>query len=177
MLTAVGEAVIVKFGSAVTFRVNVVVEVIAPLDPVMVTVAAPTVAVFVATKVRVVPAEPVTVAGLKVAVTPAGRPLMLRLMALLKPLTDDTVTLSVALVPCSTLTPEADTVKPAAVVAGIGGKAFCTSVWNSVVQKVPAGGEFGIAPVNMLLARALLCAGSQFGSPVVEVTPLNTLPG
>ena len=166
-----------KFGSAVTFRVNVVLEVIAPLDAVIVTVAAPTVAVLVAVKLRVEPAEPVTVAGLKAAVTPAGRPLMLRLMALLKPLIDDTVTLSVAVVPCSTVTPGAATVKPAAVVAGIAGKAFCTSVWNSVIQKVPAGGEFGIAPVNILLARALLCAGSQFGSPVVEVTPLNTLPG
>ena len=68
-----------KFGSAVTFRVNVVVAVVAPLDAVIVTVAAPTVAVFVATKVRVEPAEPVTVAGLKVAVTPAGRPLTLKI--------------------------------------------------------------------------------------------------
>ena len=166
-----------KFGSAETFRVNVVLEVIAPLDPVTVTVAAPTVAVFVATKESVVPAEPVTVDGLKVAVTPDGRPLTLRLTVPLKPLIDDTVTLSVAVVPCSTVTPGAETVKPAAVLAGIGGKAFCTSVWNSVTQNVPAGGEFAMAPVNMLLAKALLCAGSQFGSPVVEVTPLNTLPG
>lgn len=174
---AAGEAERVKFGSAVTFRVNDVVEVVVPLEPVTVTVAAPTVAVFVATKVSVVPAVPVTVAGLKVAVTPDGRPLTVRLMALLKPLIDATVTLSVAEVPCSTVAPGAVTVKPGAVVAGIAGKAFCTRVWNSVVQKVPAGGEFGIAPVNMLLARALLWAGSQLGSPVVDVTPLNTLPG
>ena len=176
-VTAAGAAKIVKFGSAVTFRVKVVLDVVAPLVAVMVTVAAPTVAVLDATKVRVEPVEPVTDEGLKVADTPAGRPLTLRLMGLLKPLIEDTVTLSVAVVPCSTVTPGAETVKPGAVVAGIGGKAFCTSVWNSVVQKVPAGGEFGIAPVNILFARALLCAGSQFGSPLVEVTPLNTLPG
>lgn len=145
-----------KFGSAVTFRVRVVVDVNDPLVAVMVTVAAPTVAVLVATKLSVVPADPVTVVGLKVAVTPAGSPLTLRLTVPVNPLIADTVTLSVAVVPCSTLTPGAETVKPAVVVAGIAGKAFCTSVWNSVVQKVPAGGEFGIAPVGMLLARALL---------------------
>ena len=44
-VTAVGAAEIVKFGSAVTFRVNVVLDVVAPLVAVMVTVAAPTVAV------------------------------------------------------------------------------------------------------------------------------------
>ena len=166
-----------KFGSAVTFRVKVVLDVIAPLEPVIVTVAAPTVAVFDATKVRVEPAEPLTVAGLKVAVTPAGRPVAVKATALAKPLIAETVMLLAAVDPCITLTPVPEMLKPGAVVAGIGGKAFCTSVWNSDIQKVPAGGELGIAPVNILLARALLCAGSQFGSPVVEVTPLNTLPG
>src|SRR5882757_1973239 len=176
-VTAVGVADIVKFGSAVTFNANVVVVVMVPPVAVMVTVAAPTVAVSDATKVRVAPADPVTEDGLNVAVTPVGRPLTLKLMGLVKPLIEDTVTLSVAVVPCSTVTPGAETVKLGAVVAGMGGNAFCTSVVNSVVQKVPAGGEFGIAPVSMLFASALLCAGSQFGSPVVEVTPLNTLPG
>ena len=166
-----------KFGSAVTFRVKVVLDVIAPLEPVIVTVAAPTVAVFDATKVRVEPAEPVMVTGLKVAVTPAGRPVAVKATAPAKPLIAETVMLLAAVDPCNTLTPVPAMLKPGAVVAGIGGKAFCTSVWNSVIQKVPAGGEFGIAPVNILLARALLCAGSQFGSPEVEVTPLNTLPG
>src|ERR1700730_12493692 len=94
-VTAAGEAEIVKFGSAVTFRVNVVLAVVAPLVPVMVTVAAPTVAGLYGTKERVVPAEPVTDGGLNVAVTPAGRPLTLRLMGLLKPLIEETVTLSV----------------------------------------------------------------------------------
>lgn len=172
-----GEAEMVKLGSAVTVRVNVVLAVVAPLVPVMVTVAAPTVAVFVAVKVSEVPAEPVTVDGLNTAVTPAGSPLMPRLMVPLKPLIEDTVTLSAAEVPCSTVAPEEEIVKPAVVVAGIAGKAFWTNIWNSVVQNVPAGGEFGIAPVSILFARALLCAGSQFGSPVVDVTPLYTLPG
>jgi len=85
-VTAAGAAEIVKFGSAVTFSVKVVLDVVAPLVAVMVTVAAPTVAVLDATTVRVAPAEPVTDEGLKVADTPAGRPLTLRLMGLLKPL-------------------------------------------------------------------------------------------
>src|SRR5579862_6566122 len=87
-LNAVGEAEIVKFGSAVTVRVSVVLAVVEPLVPVMVTVAEPTVAVFVAVKVRVVPAEPVTVAGLNAAVTPAGSPLRVRAIDPLKPLMD-----------------------------------------------------------------------------------------
>jgi hypothetical protein len=144
-LIAVGEAEIVKFGSAVTFRVKVVLEVIAPLDPVIVTVAAPTVAVFDATKVRVEPAEPVTVTGLKVAVTPAGRPVAVKATAPAKPLIAETVMLVAAVDPCNTLTPVPEMLNPGAVVAGIGGKAFCTSVWNSAIQKVPAGGEGGTA--------------------------------
>lgn len=171
-LKAVGEAEIVKFGSAVTVRANVVLALVDPLVPVMVSVAEPTVAVLVAVKVRVVPAEPVTVDGLNAAVTPEGSPLMLRLMVPVKPLIDDTVTLSVAEAPCSTVAPVVEIEKPGAVVAGIAGKAFWTRVVNSVLQNVPAGGELGIAPVGILLARALLWAGSQFGSPVVEVTPL-----
>ena len=158
-----------KFGSAVTVRVSVVLAVVEPLVPVMVNVAEPTVAVLVAVNVSVVPAEPVTVDGLNAAVTPAGSPLMLRLMVPLKPLIDDTVTLSVAEVPCSTVAPVVEIENPGAVVAGIAGKAFWTSVENSVVQNVPAGGELGIAPVGILLASALLWAGSQFGSLNVVV--------
>lgn len=174
---AAAAAASVKLGVCTVLTVSETAElaVRAPDVPVIVSVEVPVAAALPAVRVNTL--EPVVGLVPNEAVTPAGRPLMLRVTALLKPLIDDTVTLSVAVVPCSTVTPGAATVKPAAVLAGIGGKAFCTSVWNSVVQKVPAGGEFGIAPVNILLARALLWAGSQFGSPVVEVTPLNTLPG
>jgi len=151
-VTAVGEATIVKLGSAVTFRTNVVVEVLVLLVPVMVTVAAPTVAVLEAVKVSVLPADPLTVAGLKLAVTPDGRPLTLNVTALLEP-TSFTVTLVGALVPCSTLTPEAAMKIPFP--GGIAGNAFCTSMVNSSIQKVPAFGELARASVGMLLASAL----------------------
>ena len=172
-----GDTEIVKFGSAVTMRLSVALAVVEPLVPVTVTVAVPTVAVAEAVNVRVLPAEPVTEVGLKAAVTPAGRPLALKVTVPLKPLKGETVTLLVAVVPCMTVAPEAETLKPGAVEVGTAGKAFCTSMANSVTQKVPAGGEFGIASVSMPLASALSCDGSQFGSPVVEVTPLYTLPG
>ena len=124
-LSEVGETEIVKFGSAVTVKVRFAVSVMAedpePETPVIVTVAAPTVAVFVATSVSVLPAEPVTEAGLKVAVTPEGRPLMVRATALSKPFTAVTVTPSVTVVPCSMLTAAAEMLKPGAVVVAIGG--------------------------------------------------------
>jgi hypothetical protein len=56
----------------VTVRLIVVVWVRAPDVPVIVTVDVPTVAVLLAVKVRVL--LPVVLVGLKVAVTPAGRP-------------------------------------------------------------------------------------------------------
>ena len=176
-VTDVGEAEMVKFGSAVTFRVSVPEAVVEPLVPVTVTVAAPTVAEFEAVKVRVLPDEPVTDVGLKVAVTPEGRPVTLSAIVPLKPLMELTVTLLVALVPCSTVAPAADIVNPGAVLAGTAGNAFWTSIVNSETQKVPADGEFGNASVGMLLANALSWAGSQLGSPAVDVTPLYTLPG
>lgn len=176
-VTALGEAEMVKFGSAVTVSVSVVEAVVEPLVPVMVTVAAPTVAVFDAVKVRVLPADPLTDAGLNEAVTPVGRPLALRATVPVKPLMALTVTLADALVPCSTVTPEDEIENPGAVVAGTAGKEFCISIVNSEIQNVPARGEFGKASVSMLFAKALSCEGSQLGSPVVEVTPLNTLPG
>ena len=92
-VSAKGEAAMVKLGSAVTFNVRVVVSVIVLLVPVIVTVAGPTVAVFVAVKVIVLPAEPVTEVGLKLAVTPAGNPLTERATVPLKPLIAETVTL------------------------------------------------------------------------------------
>jgi len=171
-VTAAGEAEMVKFGSAVTFRVSVVDAVVEPLVPVTVTVAAPTVAVFEAVKVRVLPEEPVTVVGLNVAVTPEGSPLTLNVTTPLKPLIELTVTLLAALVPCSTVTPDAVMLKPGVVLAGTAGNAFCTSMVNSAIQKVPAEGEFANASVGILLANALSWEGSQLGSPPVEVTPL-----
>lgn len=177
IVTAVGEAEMVKFGSAVTLSVTVVDAVVEPLVPVIVTLAAPTVAVCAAVKVRVLPADPVTDAGLNAAVTPDGRPLTVNATVPLKPLIALTVTLADALVPCWTETPEDEMENPGAVVAGTAGNAFCTSIVNSAFQNVPALGEFGRASVGMLFASALLCAGSQLGSPVVEVTPLKTLPG
>lgn len=174
---AAGDTDIVKFGSAVTIRLRVALSVVEPLVPVTVTVAVPTVAVAEAVNVSVLPADPVTEVGLKAAVTPAGRPLALKVTVPVKPLKGDTVTLLVAVVPCMTVVPVAEMLKPGAVDVGTVGKAFCTSMANSVIQKVPAGGEFGIASVSMPLASALSCDGSQFGSPVVEVTPLYTLPG
>jgi hypothetical protein len=118
---AVGEAEMVKLGSAVTVRVSVAVSVVEPLVPVTVTVAAPTVAVFDAVKVSVLPADPETEDGLKAAVTPVGRPLTVRATVPLKLLIADTVTLLVAVVPCMMVVPVAETLKPGAVVAGITG--------------------------------------------------------
>jgi hypothetical protein len=123
-VSAVGDAEMVKFGSAVTFNVRVVVAVAVALVPVIVTVAGPTVAVFDAVKVSVLPAEPVTEAGLKLAVTPAGSPLALRATAPAKPLIAETVTLTDAEVPCCNEVPVAATLNPGAVVAGTTGNAF-----------------------------------------------------
>ena len=152
---AAGDTEIVKFGSAVTTRVSIVLAVVDPLVPVTVTVALPTVAVLEAVKVSVLPADPVTDVGLKTAVTPAGRPVAVKVIALLKPLMDETVMLLVAEVPCITVAPVPEIVNPGSVEGGTAGNAFCTSVANSATQKVPAGGEFGIAPVGMPLANIL----------------------
>jgi hypothetical protein len=62
----------------------------------------------------------------------------------LKPPNSLTVTLLVPVVPCTALTGVVVSEKPEPM--GIGGYAFCTSSRNSVSQKVPAGGEFGIEP-------------------------------
>lgn len=176
-------AVIVKSGLATTVTVIVVLAVealvvpVPVLEPVMVTVAAPTVALPAAVRVRVLPADPVTMEGLKLAVTPAGRPLALRVTAPLNPLIAEMVTLVVADCPCRTETPVEATLKLGAVLAGTGGKAFWTNMVKYEGQKVPALGELATAALTVLLARELLCVGLQFGSPTVEVTPLNTLPG
>lgn len=154
-VTDAGEAEMVKFGSAVTFKVSVVDAVVEPLVPVTVTVAAPTVAEFEAVKVRVLPDDPVTEVGLNAAVTPEGRPETLNVIVPLNPLMELTVTLLAALVPCSTVVPEAVIVNPGAVLEGTTGNASWISMVNSEIQKVPAEGEFAIASVGILLANAL----------------------
>lgn len=103
------------------------------------------------TKVSVLPAEPVTEAGLNVAVTPVGRPLRLNATAPLKPPNSLTVTLLVTVVPCTGFAGVVAIEKPEP--TGIGGNAFCTSSRNSVSQKVPAGGEFGIELMTIPLAN------------------------
>src|SRR5436305_5008302 len=84
-----GDAEIVKsgVGAVVTVRLTVVVWVVVPPVPVMVTVEVPTVAVEETVKVSVELPEPGAAieAGLKEAVTPAGRPEAESEMALLKP--------------------------------------------------------------------------------------------
>jgi len=68
-----------------------------PLVPVTVTVAAPVAAVAEAVKVRVL--VPVVDVGLKLAVTPLGKPLALRATLPVKPLPGVTVTVLVAVPP------------------------------------------------------------------------------
>lgn len=92
-------------------RLTAVVWVSVPEVPVIVTVAAPTVAVALAVKVTTL----VEVAGFvpKVAVTPAGRPEAESVTLPVNPLTGETVTVLLPLVPCVTvrLAGEADSVK------------------------------------------------------------------
>src|SRR3954470_14372135 len=87
--TELGDAEIVKLGvgTLVTVRLTVVVWVTLPPVPVMVTVEVPRVAVEETVKVSVELPEPGAAieAGLKEAVTPAGRPEAESEMALLKP--------------------------------------------------------------------------------------------
>src|SRR5438067_13464244 len=89
----------------------VVVWVKLPEVPVTVTVAVPVVAVALAVNVRLL--VPVVLAGLKVAVTPAGNPDADKLTLPLKPLLGFTVMVLLALLPCvtETLVGEAESVK------------------------------------------------------------------
>jgi len=128
MVTAAGGAAVMeKSGRPTTVRRIVVVLVIAPLVPVTVRVtgAGGTVALAAATKVSVLAPDPLAIdAGLKVAVTPDGRPLMLRATVPLKLLTGRTVMDVVAVPPCITLAPLPDKLKLGVVSEGTGGKAF-----------------------------------------------------
>lgn len=105
-------------------------------------------------KVSVLPAEPVTEAGEKAAVTPVGKVLRLNATVPLKVPNSLTVTPVVAVVPCTALTGAAAVIeKP--LPTGTCGNAFWTNDVNWADQKVPAEGEFAIAPVVWLLANAL----------------------
>jgi hypothetical protein len=86
-----------KLEGPLTVRVRVAVWVSEPLVPVTVTVAAPVAAVAEAVKVRVL--VPVVDVGLKLAVTPLGKPLALRVTLPVKPLPGVTVTVLVAVPP------------------------------------------------------------------------------
>jgi hypothetical protein len=112
-LRLVGETEMVKFGGFTEFtvRVTVVVWVRAPEVPVMVMVDVPTVAVLLAVNVSVL--VPVVLAGLKVAVTPAGRPEAVRLTLPVNPFSGLTVIVLVALPPwvTETLLGDADSEK------------------------------------------------------------------
>jgi hypothetical protein len=78
-----------------------VVWVRVPLVPVTVTVAGPAVAVLEAVKVRVL--VPVVDAGLKLAVTPAGKPLAARATVPVKQLLDATVIVLLPVAPWATV--------------------------------------------------------------------------
>lgn len=162
-LTVAEEAVIENCGEKATVRLSAAVSVVEPLVPVTVRGYVPGTAVAETVKVSVLPAEPETEVGLKAAVTPVGSELRLSATVPLKVPNSLTVTLLVPVVPCTTLTGVVVIEKP--LPTGIGGNAFCTSWRNSVSQKVPAGGEFGIEPTASPLASVLSCAGSQFSSP------------
>jgi hypothetical protein len=159
-----GAAVMVKSGRPTTVRLMGKLWVSVPLVPVMFTVAAPTVAVAEAVNVSVLIAAPVTEAGLKDAVTPAGNPLTLKATVPPKLFTGRTVTLVVAVVACITLVPLAEIEKSGVVLAGTTGNEFWIFWMNSAVKKLPAGGEFAIDPVKVFPARGFVCAGSQLGS-------------
>lgn len=138
-----------------------------PLVPVTVMVAGDegTGALAAAVKVSVLmPLAPVTVAGLRVAVTPVGNPLTLRATLLVKPFTGRTKIDVLAVAPCSTLVPVPETLKLGLVVVGTGGNAFCTFWVNSAAKNWPAGGEFAMEPVRVLPANGFVFAGLQFGS-------------
>ena len=77
--------------------VKVVVWSRAPDIPVTVTVAEPTLAIAEAVRVNVL--LPVVLAGLKDAVTPAGRPVTARFTALLKPFRSMTLIVPAPLLP------------------------------------------------------------------------------
>lgn len=97
MVRLLGEAERVKFGGGFTVRESVVELDRFPDEPVMVTVAAPVVAVPLAVSVKVL--VPVVLMGLNEAVTPLGKPEADKLTLPLKPPCGLTVMLLVPLAP------------------------------------------------------------------------------
>jgi hypothetical protein len=89
IVTLVGEAASEKFGAAPTVKLTDVVCVKLPDTPVMVTFAAPVVAVALAVKVRMV--ELVEGFALKAAVTPVGKPVAEKVTLPVKPFSGVTV--------------------------------------------------------------------------------------
>jgi hypothetical protein len=87
-----------------TTRLSASDFVVVPLTPVTMSGYVPGTAVADATNVRELPAEPVTEAGVNVAVTPAGRPLTLNVTVPSKLPESFTVTLLAVVMPCSTVT-------------------------------------------------------------------------
>lgn len=84
-----------------------------------------TVAFAAAVNVRVLTPSPLVIeAGLKLAVTPAGKPVALRVTVPVKPLTGRIVIEVLAVAPCSTLVPLPEMLKEGPVVEGTTGKAF-----------------------------------------------------
>jgi hypothetical protein len=101
-----GFAAKVKLGCGATvvgLTVNVtdVAACSVPLVPVMVTVLVPTLAVLLAASVRLV--EPVAVGGLKVAVTPLGKPLAVKPTLPVNPPEAATVRVVLTLAPCASV--------------------------------------------------------------------------
>ena len=87
----------VKLGGRLTVSAIVVDAVRLPEVPVMVTVAAPAVAVLLA--VNVTPLDPVVGLVAKLAVTPLGKPVAARVTLPLNPFAPVTVIVSLALLP------------------------------------------------------------------------------
>ncbi len=134
IVTLAGEADSVKLGGPVTVRTIVVVAVELPDVPVMVTVAAPVVAVADAVSVSIEVVVPfaggVTGFGENAAVTPLGRPLALSVVAELKLFRLVIVIVLVPLAPCTMLKDAglADNVKLVGAVTVMGTELLCPAV-------------------------------------------------
>jgi len=122
-----GAAVMEKSGRPTMVSWSAVVLVMVPLVPVTVTLTGPegTGALAAAVNVRVVTPSPLAIeAGLKLAVTPVGKPLMLRATVPAKLFTGKTVMDVLAVAPCSTLVPLPNILKLGLVSEGTVGNAF-----------------------------------------------------
>src|SRR5579859_984630 len=113
MVTVAGDADNVKFGGGGAFTVSeiVVVLVIVPELPVIVTLAVPVVALLLVVSVKVLLLE--AGVGLKDAATPLGNPLAEKLTFPVNPFSSKMFTVVVTLLPCTTvkLPGEADSAK------------------------------------------------------------------